>query len=186
MNEQQKKQMVIVAILGVVLVGVLIYQFRGKPGGSPAAPKPAAAAAATPGSHAPAAASAVQQPQSVMRKAEVNIDELLMGIKEVDFDYARDRMPRDPLAPLVGTVSKKSAAEAGGDLSTIPPSILQVMNKVVAGILWDKTQPLAVVDNEVVYPGYEYPDGTLVYRIDKDSVTFKVGDSEIQVELKEL
>jgi len=121
-----------------------------------------------------------------MQKAEVNIDELLMGIKEVDFDYARDRMPRDPLAPLVGTVSKKSASEATGDLSTIPPSILQVMNKVVTGIIWDKTRPLAVVDNEVIFPGYEYPDGTVVYKIDKESVTFKVGDSEIQVELKEL
>ncbi|MCX5758111.1 MAG: hypothetical protein NTU83_06325, partial [Candidatus Hydrogenedentes bacterium] len=110
----------------------------------------------------------------------------LTGIKEVNFDYDRERMPRDPLAPLVGTVTKKKEGETSDETPTQSPTVLQIMNKVVAGILWDKVRPLAVVDNEVVYPGYEYPDGTRVEKIEKNAVTFKVGDSEIQVELKEL
>lgn len=188
MNAQQKKQVIVVAILGVVLVAVLAYQLTRKPPGG-ATPSPAAKTGAAATAAAPAAASAApgaQTPESVMRRAEVNIDELLMGIKEVDFDYDRERMPRDPLTPLVGTVTKKSEGETSGEPATALPTVLQVMNKVVAGVLWDKTRPLAVVDNEVVYPGYEYPDGTVVQRIDRNSVTFKVGDSEIQVELKEL
>ncbi len=179
MNEQQKKQLIVAAILGVVLVGVLVYQFSG---GKPAA-KTSGAGATT---LASGAVADTQKPESVMKKAEVNIDELLTGIKEVDFDYEREKMPRDPLAALVGTVTKKKEGETSDETSAQSPTVLQIMNKVVAGILWDKVRPLAVVDNEVVYPGYEYPDGTRVEKIEKNAVTFKVGDSEIQVELKEL
>lgn len=179
MNEEQRKQVIIFAVLAVALIGVLVYQFgMGKKTGP--TPQPGAA------SGAPGSVTSGLTAESVMKKAEVNIDELLAGIKEVDFDYDRERMPRDPLAPLVGTVTKKKDGDGTEDTSMQSPTILQIMNKVVAGILWDKARPLAVVDNEVVYPGYEYPDGTRVVRIDKNSVTFRAGDSEIQVELKEL
>jgi hypothetical protein len=59
------------------------------------------------------------------------------------------------------------------------------MNKVVSGIVWDERHSLAVVDNEVVYPGYVYADGVTVESIERDRVVFKVGDSLIQNPLKE-
>lgn len=194
MNEQQRKQVIVFTVLAVVLVAVLVYQFKGgSPKPSPAASTATTAAAGTAAtapsgatSAAPAATTGTQKPESVMKKAEVNIDELLTGIKEVDFDYDGERTARDPLAPLIGTASKKGEEEKVPDKETLSPAISHVMSKVITGILWDKVRPLAVVDNEVVYPGYEYPDGVRVERVEKTAVIFKVGDSEIQVELKEL
>jgi hypothetical protein len=109
---------------------------------------------------------------------------LLANIKEVDFDYETERLPRDPMAPLVGTLTRK-APEGTEEQPAAPPTAVQVMNKVVSGIVWDERHPLAVVDNEVVCPGYVYADGVTVESIERDRVVFKVGDSLIQNPLKE-
>jgi hypothetical protein len=208
----QKKQLIIFALLGVILVGVLAFQFTRKqpppPGtqkvgtqkageqkaGAPKAPASAKTAGKTPAPSAknakpgaPAAsAKAGETAESQIKKVDVNIDDLLAGIKEVDFDYDTQRMPRDPMAPLVGTITKARESTEPGGTSPAPATAVQVMSKIVSGILWDDKRPLAVVDNEVVYPGYEYPDGTAVASIERHRVVFKVGDSLIQVELKEL
>lgn len=197
----QKKQLIILAVLGVVLVGAVVYQLfiakeaappgnLGKqagasapatPGAKPAPAKPGAgtAPAATP-------ATAPGEQGTQLKRADVDIDALLAGIKEVDFDYDRDRMPRDPMRPLVGQVSKMDQGGEGGGEAVPPATVGQVMGKVVSGIVWDKARPVAVVDNEIVYPGFQYPDGTVVDAIERDRVVFKVGDSLIQVELEEL
>lgn len=195
----QKKQIIILAVLGVVLVGALVYQLfiakeaapPGNIGKGAAAPAPATpgakAAPAKPGAGpAPAAAPAAGEHGTQLKRADVDIDALLAGIKEVDFDYDREKMPRDPMRPLVGLVSKMDQEGEGGAEAVPPATVGQVMGKVVSGIVWDKVRPVAVVDNEIVYPGYQYPDGTVVDAIERDRIVFKVGDSLIQVELEEL
>jgi hypothetical protein len=88
------------------------------------------------------------------------------------------------MAPLVGSLTRK-APESTEEQPAAPPTAVQVMNKVVSGIVWDERHPLSVVDNEVVYPGYVYADGVTVESIERDRVVFKVGDSLIQNPLKE-
>jgi len=126
-----------------------------------------------------------QEGQTQFKQADVNIDELLTGIQEVDFDYDQQRLARDPMTPLVGTVAAATKKGEETEQAVPPATVGQVLNKVVSGIIWDPRSPVAVVDNEVVYPGYEYADGTTVLSIERDRVIFQVGDSSIEVKLKE-
>lgn len=198
----QKKQIIILVALCIVVVGVLVFQFtRGSGTPSAGAGKgDAAAKTAQSGAGKGAAAAKTAPPKTAapqpsgesgqvdesvqIKKADVNIDDLLSGIKEVDFDYDQNRLPRDPMAPLVGTLTRKKEGAETAEAAA-PATPVQVMNKIVSGIVWDARRPLAVVDNEVVYPGYVYADGVVVESIDRDHVTFKVGDSLIQNPLKE-
>ena len=198
----QKTQIAILVIVGVLLAGVIVYQLVRKEPPPPSVDgtvaktqgaakaqgaaktgtvPPSPTGAATKGESASAPASS---PQTQIRKVDVNIDELLANIKEVDFDYEKERLPRDPMAPLVGSLTRK-APEGIEEQPAAPPTAVQVMNKVVSGIVWDERHSLAVVDNEVVYPGYVYADGVTVESIERDRVVFKVGDSLIQNPLKE-
>jgi len=197
----QRTQIIVLVILCIAVVGVLMFQFtRGSGTPSAGAGKDAAAKTAQPGA-AKETAVATQTPSKVaapepapegnqtdesvqIKKADVKIDDLLSGIKEVDFDYDQNRLPRDPMAPLVGTLTRKKEGAENAE-APAPATPVQVMNKIVSGIVWDAHRPLAVVDNEVVYPGYVYSDGVVVESIDRDHVTFKVGDSLIQNPLKE-
>lgn len=188
---KQKKQMIILAVLGVAVLGILVFQMTR--GTAPPPPKGVTAVAQPPARTAAPAPAAAKAPAGTAGKpdaprAAINVDELLAGIQEVDFDYDRERIPRDILTPLVGTVraaKEQQQQEAHSEL--VPPAILgDILSKTVSGIVWDASRPVAIVDNEIVYPGYQYPDGTIVASIEADAVIFKVGDSLIQVELKEL
>lgn len=183
----QRKQIMIAAGLGIVLLGVLVYQFVLRPDANPAgAPTQAAAKtpAASTAAHAPASAAAKTAAANTP-PVEVDIYALLASIKEVDFDYEKDRIPRDVMAPLVGKVAVRTGEDGAAAGKVAPATLGKVMSKVVSGIVWDESYPVAVVDNEVVEPGYEYADGTVVDTIEEDYVVFRVGESLIQVELKE-
>ena len=192
------RKLVIVAILGVVLAGVLVYQFVRKPPPMPdtgpavenrATPRPPASPAAAPAAK-PAASSAAQPRTATTQLDQIDIDVsgLLSGIQEVAFDYDREPMPRgNPMKPLVGTVITPAIIEDQGQAAAAQrtPAWVELMSKVVSGIVWDPNNPVAVVDNEVVFPGYEYPSGILVNAIEPDRVVFKLGDSLVEIELKE-
>lgn len=193
------KKLVIVAILGVVLAGVLVYQFVRKPPPPPdpgpnaevpaVAQTPAAPAAASTAPKRPAASPAQAATETTeLSEIDIDVSELLSGIKEVAFDYDREPMPRgNPMKPLVGTVITPAIIEDQGQAAAAQrtPAWVELMSKVVAGIVWDPHNPVAVVDNEVVFPGYEYPSGILVNAIEPDRVVFKLGDSLVEIELKE-
>ncbi len=177
MNPQNRGQIIAAAIAGVVLVAVLLYQFvLPKGGDSPPVAKAGASSAAgtrTPGIKAP----------TRLAKVDVDIDALLKEIEVVNFDYDKERIDRNPLTPLVGFFA---------DQENVPPPIDStlaqggVMRKSVTGILWDNQRPLAVVDDEVVAPGHHYPDGVIVETIERDRVVFRIRESLIPVQLKEL
>lgn len=189
---KQKTQLIILGALGVAVIGILLFQLTR--GTTPPPPKgvstvnqpPARGAAPTP----PATAAAAKVPTAEAtdaKRADINVDDLLAGIQEVDFDYDRERIPRDVLAPLVGSVAPTKEEQQEMNTELVPPAILgDILSKNVSGIVWDASRPVAIVDNEIVYPGYQYPDGTIVASIKADAVVFQVGDSLIQVELKEL
>ncbi|NIA14464.1 MAG: hypothetical protein GWP08_10305 [Nitrospiraceae bacterium] len=178
MNSQRNKTILVIGLV-VVLAGVLIFQFAHKPARSPAA-----ASKKTQATGQVTTGESVKVAQ--LRETDVDIRAMQASIKEVDFDYDRERQARDPLTPLVGALARRTDDQAVPD-ETVPPAILgEVLSKTVSGIVWDARRPVAVVDNEVVYPGYQYPDGTSVAAIEPGKVVFKVGDSLIQVELEEL
>lgn len=173
MNEQNRKQIIILGALVVAALGVFAYQFGLFGGGetpAPAAPRQAAQRTA----QAPAATTRLQA-------VEVNVDELLQGIKVVNFDYELSRVDRNPMSPLVGFVRP-------GDIQPIivPGTLLDVRRKRVSGIVYDSRDPVAVVDDEIVSPGHQYPDGIRVQAIEPNRVIFQVGDTLVPVEMKEL
>lgn len=183
----QRNQIILAVVLAIVLVGVVYYQFVVKAAPTtPAKPKTAAADKARAGKASSKAAdkSAADAAESEP-SAPVDIYALLASIKEVDFDYSKERVPRDVMAPLVNKVAVRAAEEGAAPTAIAPATLGKVMSKAVSGIVWDETYPVAVVDNEVVEPGYEYADGTAVDSIQEDYVVFRVGESLIQVELKE-
>lgn len=187
MTPEQRKN-AIAAVVGVLAVMVVIYQVMFS--GGPTPPQPTAAeiaaaaagGAATPAVAAPAPAGATGAGPTRLTQVNVNIDELLKGVQEVTFDYESMRIDRDPLAALVGGPLKQDETGA----VPLPGTGTEIRRKKITGILFDVNNPLAVVDDEVVGVGYTYPNGVKVYSIEKDKVTFQLGDALIEVEMKEL
>lgn len=184
MNPEQKKLAAMV-VLFIVAIGVVVYQlmFAGGPAVTPAA-KSGAAAAPKPGTPAAAAAAVAAAASGPTRltEANVNIDELLAGVEDVKFDYETMRIDRDPLTALVGGPLKLELPANG----TVPiGGIGSIMQKKITGIVFDEYSPMAVVDDEVVGVGHVYPNGIKVYAIERNRVTFQLGDSLIPVDMKE-
>ena len=184
--EQGKNNLVKPLLLGimvVVLVVVIVYQFSGL-SSSTTPVEPPASGGGTASAPAAAAGSGTDTARAThLRKVDVDIDELLREIEVVTFDYQQERIDRNPMSPLIGYINT-----GGQEMTAQAPAenTLQVMRKKVSGIIYDPNNPVAVVDEEVVGIGHTYPSGVEVYDIEPKRVVFKVGDSLIPVELKEL
>lgn len=177
---ENRNQIVMLAVLGVALLGVLIWQVM--KGTTPTAPpKPAGNTTTASGKAATPAGKSNPNP-TTFKVAEVDIDSLLKNIEVVDFNYEISKIDRNPLSPLVGVVRVQDDAM----LQVAPTTMVQVLRKRVTGIIWDDQDPAAVVDDEVVNVGHVYPGGLQVQAIEADRVIFKTGDSLIPVEMKEL
>ncbi len=196
MNEQNKKQIIMAAFLGVVLVAVLVKQFVLT--GTPTAPAGGAAktaATATAQSAQGGRASAARAGGgTTLQKVEVDLNSLIESVEVEPMDYARVRISRNPMAPLVGMVAplSGSAARQGGaddplgQSATPRVSLVDAYAMRVTGIVWDTRNPVAILDNEIVSVGHVFPNGTQVYAIEPTRVVLKAGDSLIPIEMKEL
>lgn len=219
MNPKKRRNVIILIVLGILTL-VVIYrqvftesdfdrQYRENqekaaaqqtatpdapeaPTGTPAATPAAVPAAATPAAGAPAQGSAFQ-------RADVNIDELIAGIKEVDFDYDEVAADVNPMTPLVGPFAPQhvaDGAEGGTESMMAQRQDVQklVRNLTVTGIMWDQFDPMAVVRfpvqgemiSEVVTRGFEFPElGVTVHDIETDRVTLNVNGMLVPIELEE-
>ncbi len=195
MNEQNKKQIIMAAILGVILVAVLVKQFVLT--GAPASPAGTAAKTAATSTRTAAGGQPAARPGggTSLQKAEVDLDALIASVEVEPMDYAKVRISRNPMAPLVGMVTPLSGAAAGqqgdpdaplGKSATSKVSLVDAYAMRVTGIVWDNRNPVAVLDNEIVSVGHVFPNGTQVYSIEPTRVVLKVGDSLIPIEMKEL
>ena len=178
------------AVFGIAFVGVLGYQLW--PQSAPPRPTKSTttvAKSAGPSSSRPARSTKRPPAQKLeMREVDIDIDELLAEIKEVDFNYEAERTARNPMSPLVGMMAPRPPPgpdDPRGDSHRTVEALVAVMNMAVTGIVWDPLNPLAVIDNEVISQGYEYSSGVMVHSIERDRVVFRVGGSEVEVELKE-
>lgn len=174
-------------ICGVVLVGVLVYQFVIAGGPDTPSPPPATPKAAPP-PETPGAPPATVRPSAPpeMTDQERRMDELtrmLSDVETVRFDYREARIARDPTEPLHRLI--RGAGETGEMAAIMPPPRRhEILSKRITGIVWDPQAPMAVVDDEVVYPGYVYPNGIAVAGIEQTRVIFRINDTEIPVDME--
>lgn len=179
-----KKKVVFLIVLGVICVAVLWWQLRpsGQEGRMPeqAAHSPQQTAQ---GPAAPGAPAALARPaQAAAKGPKVDLDALLASVKEVDFFYTKD-LPenKNPMRPLVGKVGPRVADAAGGDEDK--PADLR--NMVVTGILYDKNNPMAILNDQVVYRGFAFDATVVVEDIEPSRVLLRANDALYSIELEE-
>lgn len=197
MNEQQRKQAIGLAVVGVVVAAVFYWQFFRGPAKPPAPPAPTTPPAA--GSK-PAADKGKAAPAAIV--PTLDIDTLLTSVQEVGFDYRTERLSvsaRNPMEPLLYGGSSRGGGEPGGDGETAGggpghgEKLMIARAMTVTGIVYDPNEPVAVIVymaddqivNEVVWPGYEFSVGISVDRISEDTVFLLVDDTVIEKKLKE-
>lgn len=182
MEPEQKRNVVIFAILVLALGAVVYWQFGGGTGGGTAATSSAQS------SNAPA------PPQSVLIDAsDIDIAKLVEQVKDVDFDYSTQRQSRNPMRPLVGLSDAPIVAQdisPTGDRtprtqSDLQRLIFEASRKPVTGILYNEKNPLAVIDGETVGEGHQFEDGIVVHEIHVGRVVLRAGDTSVTRELKE-
>jgi len=149
----------------------------------------APAASAGGGAAAPAAGGTVQ---AQFREVDIDVEALVEQAREVEFNYEQSQLPRDPMKPLVGPDSFQDVAVGPGDEAPTPrlgEARAAAMRKAVTGIVWDETNPIAVIvsgnEQDVVSEGYEFPLGIVVERIEPDRVVLRVENSLIPITLEE-
>lgn len=182
MEPEQRKQIIILAVLVVAAVGVIAYQFSG---GS----TPATTGAVSTGDEGEAGS----EPKSVIADAsKVDLNSLMQNIKEVDFDYGEEHVSRNPMRPLVGITSMSmelAAATPGGEAvneqTDDARKIFMASRMRVSGIVYSELSPMAVVDGEVVPEGYRFPTGIVVQTIEPNRVVLRAGDTLVPRELRE-
>lgn len=179
MNEQ-RKQIMVLAIFGVILLGVVIVQvIRMR---EPAAVAPATRPAGPVQTAAGAPATSAREDYRPMNPEA--LQQLISRIQRVTFRYPQTP-GRDPMVPLIRTQLNLGRPGAvpfpAGDVYLNPAA------KVVSALIGNPEAPFAIVDNELVYPGYEFPDGIRVDEIDlgRKHVIFRYEDKLIPVPLKE-
>ncbi len=170
MNPENRKQMIILGVLVGALALVGAYQFLGA-GSPPKTPrKSTATKKATTDTR-------INQP-----KFEGDLDQLLAGIAEVTFDYRRATGDRpSPMQPKIATRVMIDDTSGTQQLRSYDVERLHV-----SGIVWDETDPYAVVEGEVVSNGYDYGNGLKVLSIEPDRVIFDLDGFAIPVEMEEL
>jgi len=172
MNQTNPQQLILLGVLVLAVVGVVIYQTGLLSGGGSTSSQTSTAAQS-------------QVPETRFVDIELNVDELIARTQSINFDYAQERIDRDPMRPLVGQLAQATGSGVGDSPISLVTGPISVQRKSITGIVWDPYNPQAVVDNEVVQIGHRYPDGVRVYDIEEKRVTFQVGDTLIRVDMKE-
>lgn len=186
MNDKQKKQMIVLVVLFLGLGVVGYMQFMG--GSSTPPRQPASSQTST----APGAQPATQGPVTTQATSEADLNALIGSIKEVRFDYEMERRAVNPMTPLVGVYRETLASAvlpgggtAGGTAAPAYELIEKARRMRVTGIVYDSTNPAAVLENEVVGLGDEIAPGIIVDSMEPTRVILKVGNTPVTLELKE-
>jgi len=187
MNEENKKQFIVLAVLGVILGGVLWFSvFKKGPEGptTQAGQNSSQVAAAT-----TANGQMSSRISSVFQEAPVDLEELIENIKEVEFDYHNQHDSRNPTLALVGDpmLFRTYAAAIGSDDEIAENLLYEANRKNLTGIIWDDRTPLAVIDGDVVKVGYEFHEPIIVKAIERDYVVLAIAGEDLEVvrQLKE-
>ncbi len=183
MDDQKKKQVIVAAALGAVLVAVLVYQLVLAGG-----PSPTGGADAPPSQpqqrERPARTQAAAQPDAAAVE-DIDILALTRTVEVKPINYAEVSIDRNPMTPLVGIMGPDYVDESGLEDALESQKERTLMRRVVTGIIWDPRRPLAIIDNNVVHEGYVFADGVVVHEIEPTRVLLKDNDMISPVEMKE-
>lgn len=184
MNPENRNQVIIFVVLMIVLA-VVLYMFVLNPSGGSSGTSGAPTAAG-----AGEAEQAYQNIQSAFVEDAVDVDSLLAKIEDVRFDYSQAHENRNPMKPLVGT-NPELASESVLGLGTeegdfTDDQLLFYANALsFTGVVFDQTVPLAIIDNQLTYEGFEFNDvaGRIsVKQINEDNVVLEVQLEEGPIE----
>ncbi len=199
MNTDVRK-IAIIVVLAVAFVGVLWWQMRPSEeerrirenfaksqteratGQTQSAVSPSSQTAAP--VDQPAAGGTQQRTgQSVFKKSNVDLDALLASVKEVDFDYQKERTERNPMRPLVG---KSTPSLVAGGIKNVTHQAAEAIARTmrVTGIVYDRQNPLAVINDQVVYRGYAFDANLIVEDIEPTRVLLRANDAVIPIEME--
>lgn len=187
MKKDNKKQIILLVILGVVAVGMVGRSIMVSPGGS------AAGSAKKDSLTTKTNSEGIVEFKSVFEEVNVNLTELMQNIKNVEFQYSTAQIARDPSVPIrKGDVSNSiNTTLPPTGPSVTPDSLVYLAQlKFLTAIVYEEVNPMAVIDNQVVSVGYEFretPDAEpiLVKSIGVDFVVLSI-PSEDQEVTKEL
>jgi hypothetical protein len=199
---KEVKQGILLAVLGIGLLAAIYMMFfkedpehaaymanlEASKAGQPAAATTPTPAATTPTAGAPTAAPTASSTGLTIASANVDVDALLARVKEVDFNYDDERLAVDPFRPLVGPLApaRLQGAEIGETAVGSRDVNYVLRNMRVTGIMWNQFRPLAVVNDEVVHPGYVFEEtGVMVETIENNRVMVRLGDALVPIELEE-
>lgn len=207
------RKIAIIVVLAIVFIGVLWWQFRpseeerrikenfaksqaqqasgqtsktpvSTPATAPAGGRESAVTSPAAGTGAQGAAPSGSQSKSVFKKSNVNLDELLASVKEVDFDYQKERTERNPMRPLVGKSAPNVLAK--GARAAMPQAAETIIRSMrVTGIIYNKKDPLAVINDRVVRKGYAFDSNLVVEDIEPTRVLLRANDAVIPIEMEE-
>jgi cytoskeletal protein RodZ len=205
MDKNKRKQLIIMGVLLLVLGGVFYWQFlrpnpvrqqtqqnfEANPGVEQLANQPRPAGNR---SSAPPPAVVAGDDTGGIGTPGIDLVELVSRVQNVDFNYdvALRERPRNPMTPLVGLTRPTAAGEESspeddaGEPGVTDFTVMRIAsNMVVTGIMYDENRPMAVIDNEVVHPGYTFPSGVVVDTIEPERVLLRINESVVPVELEE-
>jgi hypothetical protein len=183
-NPENRNQVIIFVVL-IAVLAVVLYMFVLQPAGDPAG----AATVGVPGAQGEAGA-AYQNIQTAFIEDAVDVDSLLAKIEDVRFDYSESHENRNPMKPLVGTNPELAAdglAGMGNEEGTFSDDQLLFYANALAftGVVFDQVVPLAIIDNQLTYIGYQFDDvdGLIsVKQINQDNVVLEVRLEEGPIE----
>jgi len=163
------KKIILAIILGVLAVGVVLYQIRGmfssgKSRTASVIPKPPSAAVSA--AQISSVGTGRQSPSTGEYAA------FIAKIKESDITF-KSRKFKNPMAPLVEKLNRDQARAAGPATKVVAPlTDARSMGYTIEGIVWNDFNPLALVNNQVVGVREELDDGALITEITQDTVRF--------------
>ncbi len=163
------------AVLGLVLAGIVFWQFKPVGGGDSGQDD----------------GTAESKGPIEFKPIDLDIDSLVASVEMNIPEYSEVRIERDPMAPLIrpltaiGPVSGEAVVKGEG----AEPAKQRIVNLIrtitVSGIVWDPATPYAVVDNEIVRRGQVLPSGISVAEIGPDYVLFEAEGVQVPVYLRE-
>ena len=184
---QEKKQIILLVVL-LVVAGIFIYRSMNIVSSPSTPPTTKEATASNPTGVAALMATDVIDDTDI---SSIDHVALMQKIKDVEFVYNANNKARNPTRPV--NISGPIGIFDGPEQKQVAGGNLRILSqrKTVTGIIWDEKNPMAVIDNDVVAQGHEYPyvmdDGVTktitVKEIGADFVSFSFinedGDEDI-------
>lgn len=179
------KKTIMAIILGVVAVGVVLYQLTG---GGASGKRRVAAVATQPATTSAAVASTSQGSSAESGQESLPAsDYTALVAKMTESDITFDgRKFRNPMTPLVEEPEPKRPKVSGPATKVVAPKTEALaMGYSLEGIVWGGSDPLALVNNQVVSVGESLDDGAVITEITRDTVRFIRNGNKYYLVLRE-